>query len=176
MAFYFMYNRILDLPKLLNKKSFFLFGSRATGKSFLIRHQFPKETPVLNLLRSELYLLLSAKPYQLESIIKSYKEHQLVIIDEVQRVPMLLNEVHRLIEEQHIRFLLTGSSARKLRKNDINLLAGRAWEASLFPLTSREIPDFKLERYLLYGGLPPIYGSEEPEEELVAYVDTYLRE
>ncbi len=171
-----MYSRILNLSNLLNKKSFFLFGPRATGKSFLIRHQFSHDVPVINLLRSELYLLLSAKPHQLEPIIKSYKEHQLVVIDEVQRIPMLLNEVHRLIEEQQIKFLLTGSSARKLRKNDINLLAGRAWEAHLFPLTSREIPDFNLERYLLYGGLPPIYGSEEPEEELVAYVDTYLRE
>jgi uncharacterized protein len=87
-----------------------------------------------------------------------------------------MNEVHRLIEEQNIRFLLTGSSARKLRKQDVNLLAGRAWEANLFPLTSVEIPNFNLERYLLYGGLPPVCNSVEPEEELIAYVDTYLRE
>lgn len=171
-----MFPRILDLPNLLKKKSFFLFGPRATGKSFLIRHQFPKTVPIINLLRSELYLLLSAKPYELESMIKSYQDYHLVVIDEVQRVPMLLNEVHRLIEEQGIQFLLTGSSARKLHKNDVNLLAGRAWEANLFPLTSREIPDFELERYLQYGGLPPVYASAEPEEELVAYVDTYLRE
>ncbi len=171
-----MFLRILDLPNLLKRKSFFLFGPRATGKSFLIRHQFPKTVPIINLLRSEIYLLLSAKPYELESMIKSYQDYHLVVIDEVQRVPMLLNEVHRLIEEQGIQFLLTGSSARKLHKNDVNLLAGRAWEANLFPLTSREIPDFKLERYLQYGGLPPVYASAEPEEELVAYVDTYLRE
>ena len=109
-------------------------------------------------------------------MIKSYSEHNLVVIDEVQRVPMLMNEVHRLIEEQNIRFLLTGSSARKLRREDVNLLAGRAWEAHLFPLTSQEIPDFNLERYMLYGGLPPVCSSAEPEEELIAYVDTYLRE
>lgn len=171
-----MFPRVLDLHKLLKKKSFFLFGPRATGKSFLIRHQFDKTVPIINLLRSELYLRLIAQPDELESIINTYAHPDLIVIDEVQRVPMLLNEVHRLIEEKNLKFLLTGSSARKLRGKEVNLLAGRAREAQLFPLTSTEIPDFNLERYLQYGGLPPVYQSEEPEEELVAYVDTYLRE
>jgi predicted AAA+ superfamily ATPase len=88
----------------------------------------------------------------------------------------LLNEVHRLIEGRKIRFLLTGSSARKLRKGKANLLAGRIWQARMFPLTWREIPDFSLERYLSFGGLPAVYLSDYPEEELDAYVNTYLKE
>lgn len=103
-------------------------------------------------------------------------EHSWVVIDEVQRIPLLLNEVHRLIEEQHIHFLLTGSSARKLRQRSVNLLAGRARELNLFPLTTAEIPNFDLLRYLQFGGLPAIYQSDDPAEDLYAYVDTYLRD
>ncbi len=171
-----MLERLLDLPSLLAKKSFFLFGPRATGKSSLITMQLSPTVPIINLLRSNIYLELSADPSQIEAMIRAYPDHKLVVIDEVQRVPMLLNEVHRLIEEEHIKFLLTGSSARKLKQGNANLLAGRAWTAELFPLTSREILNFNLERYLRYGGLPPVYLSDEPEEELNAYVDTYLKE
>lgn len=96
--------RILNLSNLLKKKSFFLFGPRATGKTFLIQQQFPKAVPVINLLRSEIYLQLSANPSDLEPMIRAYKEHSLVVIDEVQRIPMLLNEIHRLIEESRIKF------------------------------------------------------------------------
>lgn len=103
-------------------------------------------------------------------------EPRLVVIDEIQRIPELLNEVHRLNENRKIRFLLTGSSARKLRRGQANLLAGRVWEARLFPLTWKEAPDFNLERYLRYGGLPAVYLSEFPEEELDAYANTYLKE
>jgi predicted AAA+ superfamily ATPase len=171
-----LFNRIINLPNLLKKKSFFLFGPRATWKSFLIKQQFSPAIPVINLLKSEMYFRLSSKPQELESMIKAYPDLQIVIIDEVQRVPMLLNEVHRLIEEQHLRFLLTGSSARKLYHQHTNLLAGRAWEASLFPLTSAEIPQFDLKRYLHFGGLPPVYLSDDPREELIAYVHTYLQQ
>lgn len=170
--------RILDLKALLDKKSFFLFGPRATGKSSLIRQQFSAASIILiDLLRTEWYLHLSSKPQELGNIILAQKSADIiVVIDEIQRIPLLLNEVHRLIEERHIRFLLTGSSARKLRQGQVNWLAGRAWEAELFPLTSAEIRDFNLERYLQYGGLPPVVLSKEPEEELYAYVHTYLRE
>lgn len=168
--------RTLNLAALLQKKSFYLFGPRSTGKSFLIRQQLEPATPVINLLRSDLYLRLSANPSELESIITAYPQHEIVVIDEIQRIPMLLHEVHRLIEEQHIKFLLTGSSARKLHQQGVNLLAGRAWQAELFPLTSHEIPDFNLDRYLRYGGLPPVYLSHDPIEELHAYVNTYLKE
>lgn len=168
--------RTLNLSKLLAKKSFFLFGPRATGKSTLIKTQFSDTVPLINLLRSDIYLRLTINPYELESIITAYPDYSVVIIDEIQRIPELLNEVHRLIEEKKIHFLLTGSSARKLKKDDVNLLGGRAWKAELFPLTSDEIPDFNLKRYLQYGGLPPVYLSAEPEEELYAYIDTYLKE
>jgi predicted AAA+ superfamily ATPase len=98
------------------------------------------------------------------------------VIDEIQRVPSLLPEVHRLIETTRRRFLLTGSSARKLRRGSVDLLAGRAWVANLFPLTSAEIPNFNLGRYLRFGGLPMVYLSPTPEEELRAYVSVYLQE
>ncbi len=101
---------------------------------------------------------------------------KIVVIDEIQRIPELLNEVHRLIENRKITFLLTGSSARKLRRGQANLLAGRVWDARMFPLIRKEIPGFDLEKYLFYGGLPAVYLSDYPEEELDAYVNTYLRE
>lgn len=167
--------RILNLPELLEKKSFFLFGPRATGKTTLIRRQLPDSAAVIDLLDSRNYLTLSARPYELESIIKARK-HEYVVIDEIQRIPDLLNEVHRLIENEEITFLLTGSSARKLRRGQANLLAGRVWEARLFPLCWKEIPRFDLNRYLRYGGLPAVYLSAYPEEELNAYVNTYLSE
>ena len=168
--------RHLNLPELLTKKSFFLFGPRATGKSTLIRQQLSESARVIDLLDSRFYLRLISSPGDLESIIYADSENGIVVIDEVQRVPELLNEVHRLIEKKKLTFLLTGSSARKLRRGKANLLAGRVWEARLFPLTRREIPDFNLERYLRYGGLPPVYLSPYPDEELNAYVNTYLKE
>lgn len=169
--------RTLQLLPLLEKKSHFLFGPRATGKSTLIRDQLKGyNCLIINLLRNAQYLDLSQAPGELESMIRAANYPKVVVIDEVQRVPELLNEVHHLIEEYGTCFLLTGSSARKLKKNGVNLLAGRARRANLFPLTSHEIADFDLMRYLRYGGLPNVYLSEEPFEELEAYADTYLKE
>jgi uncharacterized protein len=168
--------RHLYLPELLAKKSFFLFGPRATGKSTLIRQQLSASAKVIDLLDSRLYLRLLNSPGDLESIISASSKKDIVVIDEIQRVPELLNEVHRIIEKQKLTFLLTGSSARKLRRRKANLLAGRVWEARLFPLTWQEIQNFDLERYLRYGGLPPVYLSKYPDEELDAYVNTYLKE
>ncbi len=100
-----------------------------------------------------------------------------MVIDKIQKVPALLDGVHLLIEEAGARFLMTGSSARKLKRGGHNLLAGRAWKAELFPLTSHELGTrFDLERYLLVGGLPAVYLSREPLKELHAYVETYLKE
>jgi uncharacterized protein len=167
--------RIIDLKELLAKKSFFLFGPRATGKSTLVSGQLSGSATIVDLLDSRLFLRLSAAPHDLEAIIDA-GDPRLVVIDEIQRIPELLNEVHRLIENRKIRFLLTGSSARKLRRGQANLLAGRVWEARLFPLTWKEARGFDLGKYLRYGGLPAVYLSEFPEEELDAYVNTYLRE
>jgi predicted AAA+ superfamily ATPase len=99
-----------------------------------------------------------------------------VVIDEVQKLPEILDEVHRLIEADKLTFLLTGSSARKLKRGGANLLAGRAWWAELFPLTSNEIPDFDLMTYLNRGGLPAVYPSDDYAEELWAYTALYLKE
>ena len=167
--------RILDLNALLNKKSFFLFGPRATGKTTLVRQQLSADASVIDLLDSRLYLRLSAAPHEIETLVAG-SDAAITVIDEVQRIPELLNEVHRLIENRGRRFLLTGSSARKLRRGKANLLAGRVWEARLYPLTRQEIPEFDLDRYLRFGGLPAVYLSEFPEEELDAYVNTYLKE
>lgn len=171
-------DRQLDLPQLLKKKSFFLFGPRATGKTFLLRGQLHDHAIILDLLRSDLYLRLSRSPADLESIISASRPDSVVVIDEVQKVPQLLDEVHRLIESKGLTFLLTGSSVRKLRRGQANLLAGRAWQAALFPLTWAELDahNFDLDRYLRYGGLPTVYLSEEPDEELHAYTKTYLYE
>jgi uncharacterized protein len=170
-------HRFLQLDGLLAKKSIFLLGPRSTGKTSLIKHQLDPELLYVNLLRGDVFMRLNNRPWELEEIVAARtSQSNVVIIDEIQRIPELLNEVHRLIEEQKIKFLLTGSSARKLKKQGVNLLAGRAWRAELFPLTSIEILDFDLNKYLKYGGLPQVYLSESPEEELAAYVDTYLNE
>lgn len=168
--------RLLNLPDLLTRKSFFLFGPRATGKSTLIKRQLSETATVIDLLDSRLYLRLLGSPHDLESIIYSGHKTEIVVIDEIQRIPELLNEVHRLIENKKITFLLTGSSARKLRRGKANLLAGRVWESRMFPLTWKEITDFNLDKFLHYGGLPAVYLSNYPDEELDAYVNTYLKE
>jgi uncharacterized protein len=176
------FRRTLDIGALVRKKSFFLLGPRATGKSFLIREQLGGKATVIDLLRSDVLLRLSSDPSLLESLIDGQRRDAKapVVIDEVQKLPPLLDEVHRLIEERGMRFILTGSSARKLKRGHANLLGGRAWTANLYPLTYAEIAkidaNFDLPRFLRYGGLPPVVRGEEPEEELHAYVRTYLHE
>jgi predicted AAA+ superfamily ATPase len=167
--------RQLQIVPLLAKKSFFLFGPRSTGKTTLIRQQLAGKAFIIDLLNSRYFLRLSSAPHELESMIAATPA-DIIVIDEIQRIPELLNEIHRLIESRNLTFLLTGSSARKLRRGRANLLAGRVWNAGMFPLIYREIPGFDLNRYLRYGGLPAVYLSEYPEEELDAYVNTYLKE
>lgn len=166
-----MYARILNLPNLLQKKSFFLFGSRGTGKTTLIKQTLPDAT-VIDLLEIKTYREYLKNP----SIISEQTLKPIVVIDEVQKLTEILDEVHRLIESERLTFLLTGSSARKLKRGGANLLAGRAWWAELFPLTSKEIPDFDLMAYLNRGGLPSIYPSDDYIEELSAYTALYLKE
>jgi len=173
------FKRILNLYDLLKNKSYFLFGPRATGKSFLIRQQLSDNAVIINLLKTDFALRLTAEPYQLESIVRAAmqdKTDTCIVIDEIQKIPLLLDEVHRLIEEYGWRFLLTGSSARKLKRGHANLLAGRVRRADLFPLCYPEFPAFNLDHYLQYGGMPLVVTSDEPVEELQSYVNTYLYE
>ena len=167
-----MYDRKVNVLKLLEMKSFFLFGPRSTGKSTLIYSQLSSAI-IYDLLDQKTYRRLLKSPSLIE---EEYVDGHIVVIDEVQKMPELLDEVHKLIFKKNIRFLLTGSSARKLKHGGANLLAGRAWTAQLFPLSYSEIPSFELDKYLLRGGLPQVYDSEFYLEELKAYVGTYLQE
>lgn len=167
------FKRYLDLKNRLAKNSLFLFGPRGTGKSYWIKKTLG-DVPLFDLLDSDVHDRLMRRPKQLsEEIAPGVKA---VVIDEIQKLPRLLDEVHRLIEERHIRFLLTGSSARKLRRGGANMLGGRAWEASFYPLSWAEIPDFDLLRYVNRGGLPKVYLSRFPEEDLKAYTRLYIHE
>lgn len=162
------------LYKHLKDQSFFLFGPRGTGKSTWLRAQFPEAT-FIDLLSAESYRYLLSNPHRLASLIP--KESKCVVIDEVQKIPELLDEVHRLIEAKQIRFILTGSSARKLKREGVNLLAGRAVQRTFHPLTCWELgTDFSLEQSLQRGLLPLAIAASDPKDFLSAYVNTYLRE
>jgi len=169
-----MFKRLLQLP-LQGQSSLFLFGPRGTGKTSWIKTTM-KDDLYFDLLDFSTYSSLAANPSRLENLIpKDYKKW--VIIDEVQRVPELLNEVHRLIEKNRTRFLLTGSSARSLRKKGVNLLAGRALTYHLHPLVIQEIGEqFDLNHALMYGLLPTSIAHEDPKKYLESYVQTYIRE
>lgn len=166
--------RAVPLAKWLAAKSHFLLGPRQTGKTFLVRRALP-QARVYDLLDSGVYLALSQRPARLaEELAPGEKT---VVIDEIQRLPELLNEVHRLIETRGLRFLLTGSSARRLRRGGVNLLGGRARTRSLHPLTRAELgPHFDLRRALAHGLLPSIYFSDDPGADLDAYSGTYLQQ
>lgn len=167
-------HRLLDLPLLLEKKSHFLFGPRQTGKTFLIRHTMEK-VRVYDLLDSSIYLSLSQNPGRIAQEV--FADDRIVVIDEIQRLPELLNEVHRLIEERSIHFLLTGSSARKLRQGGVNLLGGRARTKYLHPLTFSELGDrYDLMCAVERGLLPSIYFSDDPLSDLKAYTGLYLQQ
>ncbi|MEK7287600.1 MAG: AAA family ATPase, partial [Elusimicrobiota bacterium] len=167
-----MYPRLFKPPK---EKSFFLFGPRGTGKSSWVQGYF-KDAIYVDLLESDIYTELLASPQRLEvKIPPGYKGW--VVIDEVQKIPELLDEAHRLIEKRGIRFALTGSSARKLKRKGVNLLAGRALTLNLHPLTASELGnDFNVKRSLQHGQLPSAYAEANPEAYLKSYVKTYLRE
>jgi uncharacterized protein len=166
--------RFLNLSQLLGKKSHFLFGPRQTGKTFLIR-QTLKGARIYDLLNTTTFLALNQEPARIEQELSS--QDRLVVIDEIQLFPALLNEVHRLIEERGIRFLLTGSSARKIRHGGINLLGGRARTKYLHPLTRRELGSrFNLGQAMARGLLPSIYFSDDPRDDLHAYTGSYLQQ
>ncbi len=169
-----MFNRVLALP-LDQEHSIFLFGPRGTGKTSWIKEHLPRAL-YLDLLDFSTYGPLSANPSRLEQLIPSdYRGW--VVIDEVQRVPELLNEVHRLIESKKYRFLLTGSSARSLRRSGVNLLAGRALRYQMHPLIIQELgTQFSLVQALTYGLLPAVMQHADPKRYLESYVQTYIRE
>ena len=169
-----MFLRLLSKP-LDNKKSFFLFGPRGTGKTTWLKHHLP-EALFINLLQAEFYNLLLANPGKLRSLIPPAYDNW-IIIDEVQRVPALLNEVHDLIESKGYRFVLTGSSARPLRRAGVNLLAGRALTYHMHPICAVEQESaFNLQQSLQLGHLPARFSEAEPVKYLKDYVQTYLRE
>jgi predicted AAA+ superfamily ATPase len=164
--------RFIDLESMLKQKSYFLFGPRQTGKSTLVQHKLPA-AKVYNLLDNTLFLEFNSRPGRLKEEVSG--RDNLVVIDEIQRVPQLLNEVHLLIEKG-VRFLLTGSSARKLRSGGVNLLGGRAREAYLHPFVTAELGKlFDLDRALNAGLIPSIYFSNEPKKDLASYVGAYLK-
>lgn len=172
--------RSVILPE---KASFFLFGPRQTGKSTLINMLYQEKIWKIDLLLSEVFLAYSRQPqlFRLQAEEKINNEHvERIFIDEVQRLPILLNEVHYLIEHYPAcQFILTGSSARKLKRAMANLLAGRAVERFLFPFTCDEIGEnFSLEETLRFGSLPAITSktSQEKIDTLTAYTHTYLQE
>ncbi len=166
--------RFLDLRSLLAKKSAFLLGPRQTGKTTLIRETLA-DCRCYNLLHTDVFLRLSQRPSLLREELRP--EDTIIVIDEVQKLPVLLDEVQALIEEQGIRFLLTGSSARRLFVRGVNLLGGRARMKTLHPFTRAELgAKFSLTSALETGLLPSIYFSDDPRADLEAYVGQYLRE
>lgn len=172
-----MYKRSIDLHRAVERKSHFLFGPRQTGKSTLIKQQLPNAL-VVDLLNAESYLQLTARPGRLiEICAPAVKKRQLVVIDEIQKIPQLLDQVHLMIEKERLKFILTGSSARKLRGAGVNLLGGRAGAIHLHPLTFEELgADFTLNKVLSYGSIPAIFTSSNPVADLKDYCSLYLTE
>jgi predicted AAA+ superfamily ATPase len=169
-----MYPRLLDLRELVRHKSLFLFGPRQTGKCTLLRALFPAAA-FYDLLEADTFRELSARPEYLRQTLDPRQE--LVIVDEIQKLPGLLDEVQLMIDRNRsLRFILTGSSARKLRRGAANLLAGRAWVCRLHPLVSAELGSARLVERLNRGSLPAVIDSPNFREDLRAFVGTYLRE
>ena len=167
-------HRTLELRSLLAKKSAFLLGPRQTGKTTLIR-QTLADCRCYNLLHTDVFLRLSQRPSRLREELRP--QDTIIVIDEVQKLPVLLDEVQALIEERGIRFLLTGSSARRLFARGVNLLGGRAHMKTLHPFTRAELgATFSLGSALETGLLPSIYFSDDPRADLEAYVGQYLKE
>lgn len=165
----------IELPK---EQSAFFWGPRKTGKTTYLRATFPNSL-IYDMLQTDLFLDLAKRPYLLREQLIAADPKRLrdpVIIDEVQKIPQLLDEVHWLIENKRFRFILCGSSARKLKRGKANLLGGRAWRYEMHPLVSVEVDDLNLLRALNRGMLPLHYLQEEYSKSLQAYVRDYLKE
>ena len=167
-----MLKRVLKAPE----QTFFLLGPRGSGKTTWLRATFP-DAHVIDLLSEETYQRLLASPGQFADELRAVPAGRWVIVDEVQRLPSLLNEVHRFIEERRQNFVLCGSSARKLKRGGVNLLAGRALYRSMHPFVPEELgQQFDLEEILRYGTLPIVWDSIAKQETLSAYAQLYLKE
>jgi len=158
--------------------SYFVLGPRGTGKTYWLRHLFP-DAVFVDLLEARTFNMLAADPQRLGNLIGASVDGP-IIIDEIQKLPSLLDEVHRLIEARNLWFILTGSSARKLRRSGVNLLGGRAITKHFHPLTAAELGDsFDLAKAVRFGLLPSLYDpckNVPPDEYLQGYVQTYLKE
>lgn len=165
--------RIVNLKKILDSKSCFLFGPRQTGKTAYVENEL-LGCKVYSLLDSSVFLRLSQSPSLIREQLTS--NDKIVVIDEIQKLPHLLDEVHLMIEKHKVNFLLTGSNARKLRNRGVNLLGGRARLRTLHPLVRNEISDFNLKKAINFGTIPSIYDSTSAIEDLESYVGTYLQQ
>ena len=169
-----MYHRIFDIENRLDE-AMFLFGGRQTGKSTLLKGRFPKAV-YIDLLKSDVRNRFKQHPEEFRESLLRYPPETLVIVDEIQKVPDLLDEVHWLMVEKGLWFILSGSSARKIKKSGANNLGGRAIPETLFPLVSAEIPDFDLERAVQNGMIPRHYMVANARNRMRAYIDLYLKE
>ena len=169
-----MLSRIIDLSD-LGEDSCFLWGARQTGKSTLLGIRFP-DAPYIDLLKSDEFERYNRRPSLLREELSLLQPNELIIIDEIQKLPALLDEVHWLMTNYQLRFILSGSSARKLKRSGANLLGGRAVRKHLYPLVSAEIPDFDLVRACNRGTLPRHYLGANATKRIQAYVGDYLQE
>ena len=169
-----MYHRIFDVENRLDE-AMFLFGARQTGKSTLLKERFPKAI-YIDLLKSDVRNRFKQHPGEFRESLLRYPPETLVIVDEIQKVPDLLDEVHWLMVEKGLWFILSGSSARKIKKSGANNLGGRAIPETLFPLVSAEIPDFDIERAVQNGMIPRHYMVANARNRMRAYIDLYVKE
>ncbi len=169
-----MYHRIFDIENRLDE-AMFLFGGRQTGKSTLLKERFPKAV-YFDLLNSELRNRFKQNPELFRESLLRYPSQTLVIVDEIQKVPDLLEEVHWLMVNKGLWFILSGSSARKIRKSGANNLGGRAIPETLYPLVSAEIPDFDLDRAVQNGMIPRHYMVANARNRMKGYIELYLKE
>jgi len=167
------YKRTLEID-LEGNGAGFLWGPRKVGKTTLLHQKFPG-AKYYDLLKSELRTRLMLNPSILREEVLAEKL-AMVIVDEVQKVPALLDEIHWCLENTKTKFIMCGSSARKLKRGAANLLGGRAWRFELFPLTTKEIGKYDLERIFNHGLIPKHYMEENPERSLKSYVFDYLEE
>jgi len=165
-------SRFFPVPR----QSFFLFGPRGTGKSTWLRHELT-DALFVDLLQPDVFREMSARPERLRGLVLGNPDRETIVVDEVQRIPELLNVVHSLLESGgRRRFVLTGSSARKLRRGGIDLLAGRALMRSLHPFMAAELRSFKLDDALTLGLLPLVLAAPQPAEALKAYAALYVEQ